>query len=424
MIFALNSVSLGANNLRISNGIVSALDQAWLSIINLVISFAFISYGAKEDYGTYLLLLTPLYLFMGVQNALILSPIATVLPSASIAEKDTVYSTAIAAQVAFAILGALISCIGLAIYLYIVYGTISTGLILGFGLAVAGACAREGVRTIFYSIGNARGALKSDIAYGLGLIFLVGALSYFTLLTSTLALMAMGVSALWTYLFKLSHASRLSINSHVISKFWACGRWALVGVLVTWVNLNAYTLVVGFSLSAAAVADINVARLFLMPVALCGTAWSNLHRPQISAWASKKKFPKIRVLILRSIIFGVGMLCIFTALLTWGYPYLEELLGPSYRGLLPLVLLWSLYFAVGLPRTILMATLMTEPAGYKKLQRVSLIALFISLSGLFLLSGKGAAWVVGVLIAVELVQLVLIAMNAVWWWQPKRNVYE
>lgn len=403
--------------MRIRGGIFSALDQAWLSVLNLAISFAFIRYGTKEDYGTYLLLMTPLYLFMGVQNALILSPIVTVLPSSAPAERDTVYGTAIAFQIAFVSLGALLSSLALAIYWYVVHGTIQPGLILGFGLAIAGTCTREGVRTFFYTHGNALGALKSDLVYGLGLMLAVGGLSYFSVLTSKATLIATGISALWPYLLRITKVTQLRLDRMVLAKFWACGRWALVGVLVTWINLNAYPLIVGLSLSTAAVAEINVGRIFLMPVGLCATAWSNLYRPQISGWAAKGKVSAIRDLSLRSIALGIAMLSIFVATLAWAYPHVENLLGPSYRGLLPLVLMWSLFFAIGLVRSILMASLMTDAKGYKQLQQVSWFALVVSLSGLFFLSAKGTMWVVGVLITVEIVQLVLIAVRVARWWR-------
>lgn len=79
-------------------------------------------------------------------------------------------------------------------------------------------------------------------------------------------------------------------------------------------------------------------------------------------------------------------------------------------------MLWTLYFAVNLARSILMATLMTKPSGYRLLQKVSWVALAVSLSGLFWLSSLGAVWVVAVLIAVEFFQLGLIGMTATRWW--------
>lgn len=393
-------------------GIASAIDQALLSALNLAISFAFIRFAAKDEYGIYLLLMTPLYLILGIQNALVLSPIATVFPSALEKDKETVYATAMGAQLLFVSATAVIGSIGLAAYWYIAQGDLDAILILGFGLAIAGVCTREGARTLFYTRSNAVGALKSDFIYSLGLMIAIGLLCYFRVLKSDSALLATGIAALWPYIFKYSKWSLFLLDKEVLIKFWACGRWALIGVLVTWINLNAYPLIVGISLSTAAVADINVARLFLMPVGLCATAWANLYRPRISGWASQNQMRRIKEITLKSLLLGLLLLGIFTLAIASGYPYIQILLGSKYHGLLPLVIMWSIFFGVSLARNMLMATLMTEPNGYRELQSVSWFALIVSLSGLWLFSSKGAGWVIGVLIAVETVQLILIGIKA------------
>lgn len=393
-------------------GIASAMDQALLSALNLAISFAFIRFAAKEDYGIYLLLMTPLYLVLGVQNALVLSPIATVYPSASAHDKESVYATAVGAQFIFISVSAVICSIGLAGYWYFAHDTIDSILILGFGLAVAGVCRREGTRTLFYTRSNALGALKSDFIYALGLMIAIGVLSYFRVLKPATALLATGIAALWPYILQVSSRKPNVLDKTVLIKFWACGRWALVGVLVTWINLSAYPLIVGISLTTEAVADINVARLFLMPVGLFATAWANLYRPQISGWASQNKMTKIREFTLKSILIGLLILGIFSLAVAGAYPQIELLLGTNYHGLLPLVLLWIVFFGISLARNMLMATLMTEPSGYRELQTVSWFALVVSLPGLWIFSSYGAGWVIGVLIAVETVQLILIGVKA------------
>lgn len=403
--------------MRIRPGIASALDQAWLSLLNLAISLAFIRFASKEDYGIYLLLMTPLYLMMGLQNALILSPIATVLPSSQDKDKSKVYNTAVTAAVLFCTLGAMLGGVGLAIY-SMIQGKFAPTLAIGFGIAAAGVCAREATRTLYYTRGQAQAALLADLIYGAGLMLATGFLSYFRLLTPDYALIAMGLAALWPYLLRLSRIFRLNWDSQVLQQFWACGRWALVGVVVTWVNLSAYPLIVGLTLSTAAVADINVARLFLMPVGMCIAAWSNLYRPRISAWASEGRTNEIKQITIRSILTGLAALSVLAFCVAVLYPFAEQLLGPSYRGLRPLVMLWCVFFALNLTRSFLMATLMTKAQGYKTLQNISWIALITSLSGLWFLSEKGPLWVVAVLITVELVQCFLIGQQALRWWTP------
>lgn len=410
--------------MRLKSGFASLLDQAWLSVLNLAISFAFIRFATKDDFGVYLLLMTPLYLILGVQNALILSPLTTIYPSSASREKPDVLRTAIASQIAFVSLSALLSSIGLASYWYIAHGTVDLALTFGFGLAIAGVCARESVRTLFYVKNNAMGALSSDVTYGVGLLLFIAVLCYMSLLTPQTALVATGIAALWTYIFKSSSLQHLRVDRKILASFWGCGRWALVGVLVTWINLSAYPLIVAHMLSNSIVADINVARLILMPVGLCATAWSNIYRPKISALAIDGQLSSVGKLSIKSIFFGVSALSLFTVALVGAYPYIELILGKAYSGLLPLVLFWSLFFALNISRTILMATLMTAERGYKQLQGISWVALCVSLTGLWLLSPRGALWVIGVLIAVEMVQCILIGITALRWWRVAETKYE
>lgn len=402
--------------MRIGSGFAAVLDQVWLSVLNLAISLAFIRLGTKEDYGVYLLLLTPLSLIQGIQNALILSPVATVLPNASPEDQATVVATVTAALVFFVVTAGVVGGLALAAFGSVTQGGFSAALCVSFAAAVAGVCSREGARTLFYVRGNAPAALSSDLVYGIVLLAIVGIVCSFNKLDAASVLAAMAVAALWQYIFKFNKLVSLQLNAEVVGKLWECGRWALVGVVVTWVNLSAYPLIVGMKLDTSAVADINVARLFLMPVALGITAWSNLYRPKLTFWMTSGKAADMRQLSVRSVWFGWIVLLVVAVALAALYPILEPLLGTSYRGLLPLVLLWTLYFAVNLARSILMATLMTKPSGYRLLQKVSWVALAVSLSGLFWLSSLGAVWVVAVLIAVEFFQLGLIGMTATRWW--------
>ena len=398
-------------------GLVSALDQAWLSALSLAVSLAFIYFATKEQYGDYLLLLTPLFLIQGIQNALILSPVSTVLPSAPPAEQDLTYGTAVASLVAFAVIAGVGGGIGLAIYSWLAHGSASPLLVGAFGLAVAGVCAREGRRTLHFAGGDSTRALRSDLTYGLGLLLCCAGLCYFAALTPAAALLSTGMAALWTYAFALGRIRLLRIHGQVIRRFWACGRWALVGAVVTWINLSVYPLVVGITLGSAAVADLNVARLFLMPVGLAIAAWSNVFRPRLSSWMANGNPAEVQRVCVRAISFGLALHLGFLALLALVYPYAQLMLEPSYRGLLPLVLLWGGYFAFNMVRSILMATLMTDAQGYKIIQASSWVALLVSTSGLALLSHQGAPWVVVVLIAVELTQVAMIGSAAMRRWK-------
>ena len=399
------------------SGTAAAMDHAWLSFMNLAVSFVFIRLASKEEYGIYLLLLTPLYLIQGVQNALLLSPIATVLPATPADKKQSVINTAIAGQIVFLACFAVLAAISLVGYFYVKNNSIELWLALSFALAIAGSSAREGARALHYANEDALKAFRSDLIYGVGFLGMLAVIAYMGALSGGAVLAAMGFAALWPYVLQSSHISKLSLDRDVLKKFWACGRWALVGVLVTWINMSAYPLVVGAMLSLSQVADINAARLFLMPVVVGVTAWSTLIRPKISAYIAAGKVNEVRQLTLKSIYIGLTGLVLFSVMITTCYPLLERILGKAYQGLFPLVVMWAIGSALGLVRAMFSASLMTNPEGYKQLQYASWIALVFSLGGLWFLTPYGSLWVVGVLAFVDLIQLLWIGWKASIVWQ-------
>lgn len=389
---------------------VAILDQVWLSVLNFCISIAFIRFSTKEEYGVYILLFSSLMLIQGIQSALVLSPTTTLLPTVQSDKKNIVFITAVSYQLIFLLLFSFAGALLLAGYYYLTKAEFYYSILVAFSLAIAGICAREGARSLFYTNGEVLRAFYGDLIYGIGLLSIIGLLIFIDNVTATTMLCSIGIAALCPYAFKFRVIKELFLDSSVMRELWACGRWALVGVLVTWINLNAYPIVVGFFLSASAVAELNTSRLFFMPLALLITAWSNLFRPQISKLVKIRDFDVLEKLYRKTIIIGFLGSVVFTVGLMIIYPRLELLLGESYWGLQSIALMWALFFLVSFLRSVFMALLMTSADGYKELQKISWIALVVSMLGLGVFTSNGLYWVVGVLICVEFVQLVLIIL--------------
>lgn len=391
-------------------------DQVWLSLLNFAISLAFIRMASKAEYALFILLQTPIFLVQGVQNALFISPQATVLPASAEDRKPRVKNTSAAGQAIVASLAALLCAIGLVVYRHVSAFPEDWLLAASFAVAILGAMAREGVRAARYVDGRTVEALLGDLVYGFLLLLTLALIAWEQAFTAQAVLFAMGLSGLVPLLRVAWKRQLPSIDRATWKEFWACGRWALPGVLVTWINLNAYPYVAAVALGAAAVADINAARLFLMPVALSITAWSNLVRPKISALMARNQPAAVRSLSLQSLMLAEAGLVVFILFIVLTYPLLEQMLGAKYYGLLPLVLAWAGFFALSLMRNIFMATLMSAPAGYRRLHHLSWVALALVLPALVLLSPRGAAWVIGVLGGVELLTCVIVARAAFAFW--------
>lgn len=398
------------------NPLAALADQAWLSLLNFAISLAFIWGGSKSEFGYYLLLVAPLTLVQGIQNAIINSPLATLLPAAGDDDRPALSRTAVSLHGYLAVAGALLGGFGLIAYNYWAGLEVDGMLVVGFAFAIVGTIAREAQRSFAYVQGQGVRALGGDLAYGLVLSTGIAWAILGDHLTAKIAVLLTGLAGVLPLLYRARSFQGMQVDSDSMRQFWSCGRWAFPSVVVTWINLSAYPYFAESALGLEAVADIGAARLFLMPVGLTMTAWSNWYRPRISAWLAAGNTAAVKRLTQKSLFGGWVVLAMLAVLIVVAYPLIEPALGTQYVALQPLVLVWLLFFALSLARNVYMATLMTDAQGYKILHHITWLALALSLPGFILLSAHGAPWVVGVLCAVELVQLVLVMVKAGDYW--------
>lgn len=399
------------------NPLAALIDQAWLSLLNFAISLAFIWGASKAEYGYYLLLGAPLLLVQNIQNAIVNSPLATFLPATEEADKPVLKRTAVSLHLCLALLAGALGGMGLVIYEDWVGLKIDIMLLVGFVVAIIGTIAREAQRAFAYVQGQGLRALGGDLVYGAALLAGIAWAMLGSPLTAGIVLLMTGLAGLLPILSKLRGFQRPMLHPQPMRQFWSCGRWALPSVVVTWINLSTYPYFAERALGLATVADIGAARLFLMPVGLAMTAWSNWYRPRISAWRAAGDVNAIKQLTHASLMIGWGGLALAAVAIVFAYSHVEPLLGEQYAGLQSLVLMWLLFFALSLARNVYMATLMTDAHGYRILHHITWLALTLSIPGFVLLSANGAVWVVGVLCVVELIQLLLIQIKAREYWK-------
>ncbi|MES2369252.1 MAG: hypothetical protein V4554_07140 [Pseudomonadota bacterium] len=398
------------------NPLAAVADQAWLSLLNFSISLAFIWGSTKTEYGYYILLIAPLVLVQSIQNAIVNSPLATFLPAAAGTDKKNIQTTAASLHIYLALTCSVLGLLGLLAYGFLTHFHLSGLLMVGFTLAIIGTIARESQRSFAYVQGQGIRAFAGDLVYGVVLLTGIGLAMAGSSLSAGIVLLLTGIAGLVPLLAKLTQFEGLQTHVAPLRQFWSCGRWALPSVIVTWVNLSSYPYFAGKSLGLAMVADIGAARLFLMPIGLLMTAWANWYRPRISRWFAAGDIAAIRRITYKSLLAGFVLMATLAVFLFVAYPLLEHFLGAQYQGLRPLVLMWLLFFAIGFSRNIYMATLMVDANGYKLLHHITWLALALSLPGFILLSHYGALWVVGVLCAVELLQVLMVITKARQYW--------
>lgn len=406
-------------SLKRLNPLAAVADQVWLSMLNFSISLAFIWGASKTEYGYYILLMAPLLLVQSIQSAIVNSPLATFLPAAAESDKPNLRNTAVSLQIYLALVCGVLGAAGLLIYEQAAELHVEGLLLAGFVLAIIGIIARESQRSFAYVQGQGVRAFAGDLIYGMVLLAGIALALAGDQLSAGLVLLLTGIAGLVPLLSRAAGFHGLQTHAEPMRQFWSCGRWALPSVVVTWISLSSYPYFAEHALGLAAVADIGASRLFLMPIGLMMTAWSNWYRPRISGWLVSGNVDAVAQITRRSLLAGWMLLATLAGLLAFAYPIVEPLLGEQYQGLQPLVLMWLLYFAISLARTVYMATLMTDARGYKILHHITWIALALSLPGFVLLSHNGALWVVGVLCAVELMQTGLVIVKARQYWKRR-----
>lgn len=407
----------------LKTGSFAILDQAWLSLVNLLISLAFIRYGEKSEYGLYVLLLTPISLIQGVQNALFLSPFASIYPQRHEAGRLSLMQFIVWGQVTFALLAAMLGLIGLLLFSLFSTAAIDVFVILAFFTGILGVLAREAARSFQYVRGYAGRAFLGDLVYGVLIVSLIYIVLRWSQMSAAIMLLITGVAGVFPFFRSIalsSHPER-SIPAFERAEFWRYGRWALIGVALTWVNLNLYPFFAAGWFGLDSVADINASRLFMMPLMLALPAWSNLLKPKFSKWFIENRFHQMRQVSISSVVIGFLAVLSYSILIVAIYSWIEIALGKAYAGLLPMVLGWSIVYIFTTLRTILTANLMVHESGFKVLSSISFMSTLVLLPALAVSSQFSPLWLIGALAIVELFQLLMVALRTFPYWKGVVN---
>jgi O-antigen/teichoic acid export membrane protein len=390
----------------------AATDQALLSLASLAMSLAFIRFGSKTEYGLFVLLLTPIYLAQGLQNALFLSPYVTRVAGGHSANRQVSVSFLVWGQGAFLALVALLS--GVALYFYFAWSGQGSSFKIVFAVSfgVVGALLREAVRSFQYSSGNVAGALRGNFLYSFVLFTFLAWCLADKKISLIGAFAAMGLGGVMALSIKGFSVTPLVKFGEEMKHFWMLGRWAVVGVVLTWVNSNFYPFVLAQEYGLDVVGEVNAARLFWMPLVLVLPAWSNLFRPILSRLFAEEKFADIKRLLRRSTLIGSLGLILFGLSVSLLYPYIGWLLGNSYQGIGALIGGWCFYYLFFFMRTVIQAVLMIDQAGYRQLSKISM-AMFVLLWPLLFIGALfGPLGVVLALGALECLQWIFVRKHA------------
>ena len=395
--------------------IASIVDQALLSGLNFLIGLALMRLASKETYGIYSQLFGVGLLVTSLLGALIASALVALAVRLPPAEQFRMIARSFRLQLAAALVCAVASGVG--VYLLALRSQFDeepVALALAFAAYVFTLSCREFCRTSFFIASQAERVTVVDLAFvlftvaGGGLLYALGRVTVTDIFWLTAA--SNGLSALVRSRALWGGAKAAPEDYREdMGRLWRLSRWALVGAVVGWGLNNGYLYFAGGLLGSAELADLNAARLLLIPIAIVMIGWARVAEPRLGQMIHLGQWQRIWRFMGYSTLVLELFVAAYSSALMLLFPWLSShLLGPKYSHVAGLMLLWSGYFAINAARMV--GTTMLGIFGAFKAtfwQGLSMIPLMV-LVCLMAIPRFGVAGVLGAMIVVE---AVLLAMN-------------
>ncbi len=331
---------LKLRNHRVVRGAsASLLDQALLSLLNLLIGVLFIRFSSKADYAAYAQISALVFLTTAVQSALINSPALTLLPRLALPERQRLAASFFFLQAVISLVFALALLLILHFWPGIVAAEKLEVSALGFGALIWVAWLRDFVRNQLFIELKAGLCLKLDIQYTVLFFVGIGLVLFGRTLSASLVIGLMALAGAITAVPFLREAGiRMQFDGKAVKeclhKAWALARWSLPGGLIAWAFGNGYVVIAAHAAGPEATADIVAARLFMAPLGMIFLSWSNVFRPRASHWVAEHNWAPLRRATRLSLLAIVVGVFAYIAILAIAYPLLEGwVLGAKYQGL-------------------------------------------------------------------------------------------
>lgn len=405
---------------RLPRSLLSMTSQGLVSACNFVISLALLFFAPTQDYVGFLLFVNAFALLSGLQNAIFISPVGVLIPRMLDPQIREVEILTMRVAVLFALTGAPILLFLIphseshANAMIAALLTIALVLLLQRDISRNACLVRGDLGELlkfdaFYFI---TAAAISAIAIKTGAMsFTVGVIAF-----SLPALMMLSSRPRW----KLEHVVFDDLRFKALDRhFWhdvmRNARWAVPGVLVTWLSGNGYWFLLDAVAGSTAVAELGAARLLFTPIGLMIQGWMASFRPVAVNLAHGGKSQVLRQAVRRQVLIGNLAVVMLTLILHAGLSMFPDRIPRSMQSAaVPrFVLLWGAYFAVQWARSGMTMTALATPSGFGTVFKVGLTGCIV----FYAVALLGSAWrpvetcLVGLIVA-ELVMAILLSRKS------------
>lgn len=387
---------------------ISLADQGVLSLFNLGVNLALIKFAQPVEFGQFIYALTLILIMTSLQNALVQTPIAVMLPGRGPSQRRS----GLKAIVSFD-LGLRLLCAAIAAALCMLTHWTPLFLAAVF-LAVFTTLARETARNIYIASDRVRYCFRLDlVAVAISAVVITAGWRFYDPAIVSLAGIALGNAVALAISARGVIPGRLKPAAIIpaYGKFWAKTQWSLIGAATTEVQYRNYIFAVEFFRGTSVLASVQAGRLLLGPLALIVQSWARVARPAMAKALARGDRRDALDMLLAGLALVAGVGVVYCGSLWAAWPWLESwIFDGKYPGIALMTLAWGVYalinvFNIGLSSALIAANELRELAyvsiGTALLTCVLLFGLSFDVSPVF---------AVQVLIAGELVALVWLAV--------------
>ena len=364
----------------------TVIDQVALSGANFLVGLLLIRQTSDIDYGMYVLVQSAITLVISGQMAWLSSPLAVLAPAKAPAFKRLMIGAIEASQRRFLRIAVAAAMVVPLVGYFTHHWTGLEAMVIALGLVACWtALQREYLRGVLLIYARPESMLRADLV-NVG-VLLVGALiaAYGPRPAVPWAVGALIVSALAG-----SAAARRSLHrdpgfvSGDPGPFWKEMRplavWATIGAMTYWIYNQSYNYVLASRIDLTAVADVNAARLLLMPTIVLTVGVKTLLVPTAAAWLAESSVGR---LIRRLLVFatGIALIDVVYCLLLWIFrdTLSHDLMHKTIGNRDLLLMLWALLSLIALYRDLLQTGLFALRE-FKSLAGVTAVSAVVSLT--------------------------------------------
>lgn len=328
------------------------LTQSIISLTNLLLKVWVARELPKADYGLYTIGFETMYIFLGIQNALVNSPLQVMINEKQGESRQQFVNGLFLGQ-----LFILAGLTGIAFTSNQLSGVLFDqklkvaflGVIL---LGVGTMWLREFNRVLSYTRLKIGRVFSIDAVFTVSVVLLLLYFQFcrsFSYINAILVLgLAYGLSAGFGFIINgEKYSPRVHDIKQSFSETWAYSRWALVGVIASNVQMRGYVYITSIAVGLESTAEIAVARVLLMPFALLISSSQRIFLSQGSSIVHRgdpSKFKKFIVFFL--LFFTAGWLLYSSFLFVFSGKIVQLFFTERYLGIRRFIVMWAVSYLV------------------------------------------------------------------------------